>query len=671
MRGYCGKILEVDLTNKVCKEYKIKDEVYENLLSGASLGAWWCYRHIPAGADPMGPENVLCITSGLLTSTGSVITGRWMAVTKSPSTGGIGEANCGGTFAPYIKACGYDLIAFKGASDTPVYLYCDNNGPVIKDASHIWGKDAAVAEQMLIEENTVAGKKKPAACVIGPAGEKKSWMAGICNDNGRIAARQGVGGVMGSKMLKGIVLAGTKPVSGHNTQEIKDLSKMCAKRINAAFLPPQVPAGLLHVAKFLPELQLSPDGIFTGVLMGTWGTCGASSFAAQTGEAPIKNWGGSQKEDFNFWKCNKVDGSQMLRLQTNRYYCYSCVYGCGGELDISHIKHNDQGYSRVHKPEYESQWDFTGFLLNDDNDAMLFINEYCNRMGIDTISTGGSVGMAIECYENGLLTKEDFGGLEMTWGNAESIIAFVKMICNREGIGDKFADGCKRAVELLGPETAKYGVHGGGMEPPMHDSRPDPQQCTLYAIDATPARHTSGGSLYYGCMHLWKKVSWAPPAVLVGSKDGEWNNYDEEALKVLACGYFKRIVDAAGGCYFGFILGVGNYPMFEWLSAATGWDNTPDDWMHIGHRIFTMRQLFNIKQGLDPWYSRPHGRMVGEPPLKVGKVAGKTVPIDAMMKASWKAAGFDEETGIPLPETVESLGLNRLLNAPEEEFIYE
>lgn len=670
MKGYCGKILKVDLTTKTCTDVYIKDEIYENFLSGAALGAWWCYRNIPAGADPMGPDNVLCITSGLLTSTGSVITGRWMCITKSPATGGIGEANCGGTFAPFIKACGYDMIAFHGASDTPVYLYCDNDGPVLKDASHIWGQDAAVAEKILVEENTVPGKKVPQACTIGWAGENKSFMAGVCNDNGRIAARQGVGGVMGSKMLKGIVLGGTRPVTCENPEEMHKLSKMCAKRVNMAFLPPQVPTGILNVGKFLPELMLSPDGIFTGVLMGTWGTCGASGYAAQTGEAPIKNWGGSQKEDFHIGKINKTDGSVTLKLQTNRYYCYSCVYGCGGELDISHIKHNDQGYSRVHKPEYETQWDFTGFLLNDDNDAMLFINEYLNRAGMDSISCGGTVGMAIEAYENGLLTKEDVG-FELHWGDAESIIKLVKMIVHREGIGDVLADGCKVAVEKLGPEFAKYAVHAGGTEPPMHDSRPDPQQATLYAIDATPSRHTSGGSLYYGCMHLWKKVTWAPPAVLVGDKSGEWEVSDEEALKVLACAYFKRVVDGAGGCYFGFILGTAIYPMFEWLEAATGWGKTPDDYMYIGKRVFTMRHLFNIKQGLDPWYSRPHGRMVGEPPLKVGKNAGKTVPIDAKIKCTWKNAGFDEETGIPLDETVKELRLDYFLDAPMSNFVEE
>ena len=670
MKGYCGRILEVDLTNHECKEIRIKDEVYENLLSGASLAQWWCYRHIPANADPLGPDNIVCLSSGLLTSTGSVITGRWMVITKSPSTKGIGEANCGGTFAPYIKACGYDMIAFKGKSENPVYLYCDNDGPVIKDASHIWGKDTTEAEEMMINENIVPGKHKPAACVIGPAGEKLSWMAGVCNDRGRIAARQGVGAVMGSKNLKGVCLAGTRPVSGYDTKRIKELSKRCAKRVNAVMLPPQVPASLLHVAKFLPELQLSPNGIITATLMGTWGTVGASTFVAQTGEAPIKNWGGSEAEDFGFSKLNKVDAGKINALQTTRYYCYSCVYGCGGEIDISENKYNNLGYGISHKPEYETQWDFTGFLLNDDKDAMIMINEYCNRMGIDSISTGGAVGMAIECYENGLLTKEDVGGLDLNWGNSDAIMKFVKMICERDGIGDKFADGCKRASELLGPETAKYGVQAGGMEPPMHDSRPDVQQATLYAIDATPSRHTTGGSLYYGCMHLWTKVSWAPVQKLINTKKGEWTNHDEEALKVLASAYYKRLVDGAGGCYFAFILGVDNYPIFDWLNAATGWIRSPDEWMRVGKRIFTMRQMFNIKHGVMPKSFRPHSRMIGEPALKKGKNAGKTIPIDAMMESTWRQAGFDSKTGIPLESTIVDLGLDRLLNAPEEEFIY-
>ena len=666
MKGYTGQILQVDLTTKTSKVIKIKDEIYEQLLSGAGLGAWWCYNHIPAGADPMSPENVVCFTTGIMTCTGATIMGRWMVITKSPSTGGIGEANCGGSFAPGIKHCGFDMIAIHGKADKPVYLYIDNKGCQILDAEGVWGLDCHDAEEELWRRHTQPGKKRPVCAVIGPGGEKQGWMAGVCNENGRIAARQGVGGVIGSKNLKGIVCNGTKPVSGIHTEEIKALAKQCAGRLNMAFLPPEIPTGLLNITKVLPELQLSPDGLLTAVLMGTWGTAGASQFTGQTGEGPIRNWGGTQKEHFSVRQLNKTDAHQMLKHQVTRYYCYSCSYGCGGELDISKIKHNDAGYSIVHKPEYESQWDYTAFLLNDDNDAMLYINEYLNRQGIDAISCGGCVGMAIECVEHGILTREDVGGLNLTWGNADAIIEFVKMICEQRGIGEVFSHGTRYAAKVIGKGSEKFAVQGGGMEPPMHDSRLDPQQATLYAIDPTPARHTSGGSLYYGCMHIWKKVSWAPAAAIVGDKSGESLASEEEALKVLACAYYKRLIDGAGGCYFGMITGVGNYPVFEWLNAATGWTLTPDEYMVIGKRIFTLRQMFNIKHGKMPLDNRPHDRMVGDTPHKVGKTAGTPVPIDALLRKTWETCGYDPDTGVPLDSTLEELGLPALMNMAEE-----
>lgn len=670
MKGYTGKILTVDLTTGDCKEIKITDEIYEKILSGVGLGVWWCYRNIPAGADPLGPENVIGITSGMLTDTGSCITGRWVVVAKSPSTGGIGEANCGGTFAPGIKACGYDSIFFTGKSEKPVYVYIDNNGPQIRDASHVWGLDATQAEEKLLDECYTKGKKKPVACTIGMAGERQSWMAGICNDRGRIAARQGLGGVMGSKNLKGVVLAGTRKVSCEDPQGMKELSKKVAKKIKMVTMPPIVPTGLLHVGRFLPELELSPTGLVTGSLMGTWGTVGSSTLQANTGESPIKNWGGSMK-DFGINKVNKTDGSKILTYQKKKYFCHSCVYGCGGEVDITGTKYNKGEYGMSHKPEYETQWVFTGILLSDDIDMMLWINEYLNRAGIDTISIGHCVAMAIECYENGILTKEDFDGLEMNWGNAEAIIEFTKMIVERRGLGDVFADGTKKAAERLGRNTERFAVNAGGLEPPMHDSRIDSQLATLYATDPTPAKHTTGGYLYYGCMHLWDRVSWAPKGKLVGSAKAHNVPSENESLKTAAAAYYRRLVDGIGGCYFAMILGVNNYPVFDWLNIATGWNRTPDEYMFLGKRIWTMRQMFNIKQGLDPWYSRPHGRMVGEPPLKAGKLKGITIPIDELMKQTWEVYGWDRETGVPTKETVEELGLNRLLDAPDSEFTTE
>lgn len=670
MKGYTGKVLSIDLTTGDCKEIKISDEIYESILSGVGLGVWWCYRNIPANADPLGPENIIGITSGMLTDTGSCMTGRWVVVGKSPSTGGIGEANCGGTFAPGIKACGYDSIFISGKSDKPVYIYIDNKGPQIRDASHLWGKDATKAEEMLIEECWVKGRKKPVVCTIGPAGENKSWMAGVCNDRGRIAARQGLGGVIGSKMLKGVVLAGTKRVTCEDPHGMKELTKKLSRKLRMVSMPPIVPTGFLHVGRIVPEVEYSIPGILTGSLMGTWGTAGTSTLLTNMGESPIKNWGGSTK-DFGIKETNKTDGSKILTYQKQRYFCHSCVYGCGGELDITDTKYNKESYSTSHKPEYETQWVFTGLMLSDDVDMMLYMNEYLNRAGIDSISIGHCVAMAIECYENGMLTKDDFDGLEMTWGNTDSIIEFTKMIVERRGIGDVFADGTRKASQILGPETKKFAVNAGGLEPAMHDSRLDSNLATFYAVDATPAKHTTGGYLYYGTMHLWNRVSWAPKNKLLGSAKMHNVPNRNEALKTAAAAYYRRLVDGIGGCYFAMVLGVNTYPVFDWLNIATGWNKTPDEYMVIGHRIWTMRQLFNIKQGLDPWYSRPHQRMVGEPPLKAGKLKGNTIKIDDLMKESWDVFGWNRETGVPTEKTVKELELDRLLNAPDEDFMTE
>ena len=216
MKGYMGKVLFVDLATREITEEDVPDKVYENLLSGVGLGAYYLYNRIPAGADPLGPDNILGLVSGMLTGVAGLMTGRWMAVCKSPLTGGWGDANCGGSLAPAIKQCGYDGIFFKGISPEPVYLHLDDEGAELRDASHVWGKDAVEAESILTEE--CKKKKKPQVAVIGQAGENKSLIAGITNASGRIAARSGVGAVMGSKLLKAVVLSGTRKVEFQDTE---------------------------------------------------------------------------------------------------------------------------------------------------------------------------------------------------------------------------------------------------------------------------------------------------------------------------------------------------------------------------------------------------------------------------------------------------------------------
>ena len=223
MKAYLGKILLVDLTTRTFEERAIPDAVYEKYLSGVGLAARISYDLIPAGADPLGPDNVLGFSSGLLTGTSALFAGRWMVTGKSPLTGGWGDANCGGNFGPAIKQCGYDAIFFRGAASEPVYLFADGNKVEVRSAAHLWGKDAVETESALIAESGNTQRARVAS--IGEAGEKLSLISGILNDRGRLAARSGLGAVMGSKKLKAILLVGSKPIPCADLSTVKRLSK--------------------------------------------------------------------------------------------------------------------------------------------------------------------------------------------------------------------------------------------------------------------------------------------------------------------------------------------------------------------------------------------------------------------------------------------------------------
>ena len=659
MKAYLEKVLWVNLASGDIHEQQIDDEIYRHFLSGVGLGAWLLYRHIPAGADPLGEQNILGFVSGLLTGSGSVITGRWMAVCKSPLTGGWGDANCGGNLSPAIKQCGYDGIFFTGISPEPVYLFIGPDGAQLKSAAHLWGMDAVTAEERLVAENS--GRKKPAVAVIGQAGEKLSLISGIVNDGGRIAARSGVGAVMGSKRLKALVLAGDKPLQAHDPQAARAVSKELTRKIRNAALPGWMRGSLLPIGGYLMGKMngYAPlDGLFTSALFKRWGTIFNNTMGLPNGDSPVRNWAGSVK-DFNINRFQSLNPDRIIDREQSKYHCYSCVLGCGGIVDMKGTGSGE--FEQGHKPEYETSAAFGSLVLNSDLDAIFTINEMLNRAGMDTISAGGTVAFAVEAYEKGVITPAMTGGLKLAWGNSSAIVQLVRLMIAREGIGDLLADGVKKAAEQLGVSNADYAVHAGGQEPGMHDPRMDPVLGVHFSADPTPGRHTIGAGQYYNIMHLWEKVSWAPKG-RYADKGEEYVPNEELALKTVANACYKQVLDGAGGCLFGMIQGVEHYPLFEWLNQATGWSFTPDEYMQTGRRIQTLRQLFNIKHGVDPRSFRLGSRLAGEPPLRQGPLKGKTVRIDEMMRLHWQHFGWSPQNGAPLPETVSALELDRYLN---------
>lgn len=659
MKGYLGRILKVDLTTGEIAEEAIPDHVYENVLSGVGLGAYYLYNNIPKGADPLGPDNILGFTSGLLTDTGGLVTGRWMAVCKSPLTGGWGDANCGGNFAPAIKRCGYDAIFFKGISPTPVFLYIDEQGAELRDASHLWGKDAIETETLLEKQCRV--KQAPKVVTIGPAGENKSLISGIVNDGGRIAARSGVGAVMGSKRLKAVVLSGKTRTEIEDPAGMKVYSKQVGSKFKEATLPSFFKGYLFpFLSMLLKKMKTvsATDGMMAVMMNKQYGTVANNTLGMPNGDSPVKNWGGSVK-DFGMSKYRKLNPDRIMDRKIKSYSCYSCTIGCGDICDISDL--GDKKSAHTHKPEYENCCSFGALLLIDDLEAIFWMSEIVNRAGMDSISAGTTVAYAIECFENGILTESDTGGLQLRWGDAEAATKLIEMMINREGIGDLLADGVKVAAQKIGKGSEKFAVHVGGQEPGMHDPKLDPMLGVHFSANPTPGRHTIGASMYYNMMGLWEEVSWAPK-VTKYPKAEEYIPSDNEALKSVAISCYKELNDAAGGCFFALIAGLNHWNLFTMLNHTTGWNLSADEYMEIGRRIQTLRQMFSVKHGVQPRDAIMTGRVVGEPPLSSGNLKGITLPMEEMVSLHWKHYGWNEKTGFPEQEITTELKERRLIH---------
>ena len=523
----------------------------------------------------------------------------------------------------------------------------------------IYGGWTPLRQKFSLKRNAIKSRN-PLSLVIGTSGEKLSLISGIVNDGGRIAARSGGGAVMGSKHLKAVVLAGTKTIGCVDPKSMKVISKELSTKIHKANMP--VRGGifsLMGVVMGGMKRALPMDGMLVSMLMKRWGTISNNTLGVTSGDSPIKNWAGSVV-DYNWSYFRNLNPEKIMKLESRKYHCYACAIGCGGIVEIAKATNGE--FIHTHKPEYETMMAFGGLVMNKDLNAILYINELLNRAGMDCISAGGTVAFAIECYENGILTKEMTDGLELSWGKSDSIVALVKKMIAREGIGDLLADGVKAASQKLGVADKPYAVTAGGQEPGMHDSRMDPLIGVHYSADPTPGRHTIGSGQYYDMLHLWEKVSWAPnPGMYL--KADEYTPNEKTALKTVAMSCYKELTDGAGGCLFAMVLGVNHWRLFDWLNAATGWQKSPDEFMIIGKRIQTLRQQFGIKHGVDPMSFKMNSRMAGDPPLKVGPNKGKTVPIKEMMQLHWKSYGWDEQTGIPTQSTLKELGI--------EEFVRE
>jgi aldehyde:ferredoxin oxidoreductase len=634
--GFFRKIIWINLTEQNFKEQSLPEEVYRQYLGGYGLAVKLIYDTMAAKGDPLSAESIFGFFPGLLTGTAAPYSGRYMVAGKSPLTGTWGDANSGGNFGPEIKKCGYDAILIKGMASNPVYISITNGNNEILDASDLWGLDFIKTEQILKEKH---GKLTKVAG-IGQAGENLSKISGIANDKGRIAARSGLGAVMGSKNLKALVLKGNQRLTIYDKASfmniVKNYNSMGVKR---------EPGGLIksilnkspNFAKLLRRFRIKfsgPAGMIRYIYR-KFGSSTGNTLAAEIGDSPIKNWSGIGMYDFPFSKSKDISAIIIHDYKVRDFGCFACPIQCGAILKVPELD-----FEETLVPEYETCSAFGSLLLN---------NDLCNRAAIDTISTGATVAFAIECFENGILSLEDTDGLELTWGNSKSLVELVKKIIKREGIGDLLADGCKIAAEKIGKGSMKFAMTSFGSEVAMHNPRIFPSLAFTYAYDPTPGRHTAASIDYIniGPIDKFHKGFELPK----GWKKDEKKK--QKGQKLTTC--FHQTLCSAGLCTYSTLFGP--YPFIDLINTLTSWDLNMDDVIEIGWRIQTLRQVFNIREGFEIINNELPGRITGHPPDERGPTKGISVDYKDFYKGYCSEMGWNPENGYPLKETLKDLDL--------------
>lgn len=610
-----GKVLRVDLTANEISIQTFSDVVLRKYIGGSGLGAKILYEETYEQTDPLGPENVLIFMTGPLVGTMAPNFGRYEVITKSPLTGAYGEANSGGTWGVYLKRSGYDGIIIKGKAEKPVYLWINNGDVEIKDAAVLWGKDTYETDEILKKEHG----PKVVTCSIGQAGENLVRFASIMNDgrHSRAAGRCGVGTVMGSKKLKAIAVAGNMRPHIKNQTEFKE-----------------------SVRNWAPVIRKNTIGL------GDYGTPGGMATVEAIGDLPVKNWSKG-----SFKSAEKISGQAIAEtIFTKHYHCAQCVIGCGKTVKIE-----SGPFAGVEGggPEYETLGLMGANCLIDDLGAIAKANDLCNRYGLDTISTGGAISFAIEAYEKGIITKEQTGGLELRWGNPESLIGMISKIAFREDIGYLLGEGTRIASKQLGPAAQEFAVHVKGMEFPAHDPRAKYSTALTYATSARGACHLNSFAYEFENGAALPELGY-PETLDRFTTDGK-GKFVAKFQDLMA------LFDSLTGCKF-VIFGLGDQAIAtitSWLNYVTGWNMTTEEFLKTGARIVNLKRMYNVGCGLsrkdDIIPPRIFSHKRGE-----GGAADNLPHLGRMLDEYYQYRGWDE-FGIPKSETLKELDLNDMV----------
>lgn len=618
--GYTGNILHVYLDEKRFEIETPSAAFYRKYMGGSAMGMHYLFKYTPAHVDPLGSENTLVFSTGVVT--GAPVSGqsRLTATAKSPLTGGVGDSQSGGFFPAELKFAGFDALVLHGRAPEAVYLSIKDAQPQFHPAAHLMGRDTAEVDDLI---RTELDDSKYQVLQTGLAGENGVRYAAIMTMANRAHGRNGMGAVMASKNLKAIAVRGS------------------SKR-----LPLADSKGVNEIARW--GSQNFPDSdIFT---MGINGTADVLPYQNESGGLPTRNW---DSGSFEYWEA--IQGTTMTdRILKERDTCYACTVRCKRVVEV--LEGPFQAEARYGGPEYETLSTFGSYCGIDNLEAIATANQLCNQYGMDTISCGATIAWAMDCFEHGLLTAADTGGIELRYGNAAAMVRMVAMIAKREGFGDVLAEGSARAAEKLGVGQDLV-VTTKQQEMPAHMPQTKRSLGLIYAVNPFGADHQSSE-------HDPSYGDYPERMAQIGLTDGDkTEGMNRETVQfALTTQYLYSALDSLSVCQFVFGPSWHLYDVEQlaaMTSKVTGWDVTVKELLEVGERRLNMLRAFNAREG----FTRADDILPKKlyQPLKGGASDGVHLTEEELETAKdmyYEMAGWDVESGAPKTKKLAELGLD-------------
>ncbi len=617
------KVAYVNLATGKTVTKSIPKRVRQLYLGGRGINMYFLYNHVKPEVDPLSRENVLLIGAGLLCGIPALGSGRCDIAARSPLTGGVGDSNIGGFFAPELRFAGFDHLVISGKAEKPVYLWINDGSIEIRDASHLWGKDTFEAQDMIRDDNADEDFK---CLVIGVAGENLVRFANVRTGMKNSAGRTGMGCVMGSKNLKAIAARGTMDVEFSHPDELLDY----CKEMNDMIMKTRWARA-----------------------QSKWGTLIIYSNTNTTGLIRTRNF-----------QLNRLEEGEALEPENMDKYtigmsgCYGCVVHCRHRYVLregSHAPIFAEG------PEYTSLGAFGTMVDCKNMETVLVANHMVNKYGLDTLETGGLIAWAMELYEKGIIDEKDTAGLKLEWGNEEALFELITQIAHRKRFGNLLAGGFKTAIAKIGKGSEYYAIQIKGMSNLHSDERPTPSLALGIATSTRGADHLRSRP----AIDLYGLPEELLQEIYGGPVSSDYTSYDGKSRMVLWQERLYAVTDSIGVCKFQTVFCAVHAPKWEefakLIQLTTGMEFTKAQLMEVGERIYTIERMFNLREGFSRKDDALPERYFKEPtPIGLPIVKKKKIDKDRferMLDEYYALHGWDEN-GFPKKETLERLGLD-------------